>query len=144
MIQPGTYKATVLNKAISETKDGSPQAAVTFSFEAGGSSHTMTWYGSFKEKALPHTIKALLVCGLKGNNPANEVEIGKEVMVVVEEEIDEQTGKPRNKIRWVNALNAIRNVIPQDLAASKLAMLEGAVMSQRQKLGITSDDEFPF
>lgn len=143
MVTPGTYKATVLNHAISETKDGKPQAAVTFSFEANGSPHTLTWYGSFSEKALPHTLKALLVCGLKGNNPAGDLELGKEVMIVVETEVDERTGKERNKVRWVNAMNALRNVIPQELATSKLSALEGAVMAARQKLGVP-DDEIPF
>jgi hypothetical protein len=70
MINPGTYPAKVISHAISETRGGDPQAAVTFSFDANGPK-TMTWYGSFKEgKAREITIKALLACGLKGNNPA--------------------------------------------------------------------------
>lgn len=144
MVAPGTYKATVLNHAISETKSGAPQATVTFSFEAGGSPHTLTWYGSFSDKALPHTIKALLNCGLKGNNPAGELELGKEVLIVVEVEVDEQTGKERNKVRWVNSLGAIRNAIPKDMATAKLSGLEGAVMAARQKLNMPAEDEFPF
>jgi hypothetical protein len=143
MVTPGTYKATILSHAISETKAGNPQAVVTFGFEVNGSSHTLTWYGSFSEKALPHTLKALIVCGLKGNNPAGDLDIGKDVLIVVENEADEQ-GRERNKIRWVNALNSIRNVIPKDMAAAKLSSLEGAVMSARLKLGVSSEDDFGF
>lgn len=143
MVSPGNYKAMVLSHAISETKAGLPQAAVTFSFEANGHPHTLTWYGSFSEKALAHTIKALLVCGLKGNNPAGDLEVGREVSIVVEVDVDDQ-GKERNKIRWVNAVGTIRNAIPQDLASLKLSSLEAAVMSARQRLNIPSEDEFGF
>jgi len=136
MVKPGTYKATLLNHAISETKNGNPQAVVTFSFEAEGQPQSVTWYGSFSEKALPHTLKALLVCGLKGNNPAGPLEIGKEVSIVIEVQKDEQSGKERNAVRWVNALNSIRNVIPADAALARLSQLEGAVMQARQNLNI--------
>ena len=143
MVKPGTYKATIQNHAISETKGGNPQAVVSFLFEADGSQHSITWYGSFSEKALPHTAKALLVCGLKGNNPAGELELGREVLIVVETEVDEH-GKERNKVRWVNAINALRNVIEPQVAKAKLADLEGAIMSARQKLNIPDEDVFNF
>ena len=45
MVKPGTYKATIQNHAISETKGGNPQAVVSFLFEADGSQHSITWYG---------------------------------------------------------------------------------------------------
>lgn len=148
MVKPGTYLAKVVSHAISETKGGEPQAAITFSFDADGRGQTMTYYGSFKEKAREFTIKALLACGLKGNNPAGALEIGKEVSIVVENE-EGQDGKTRSKIRWVNQAGGIRNVIPQDLAKSKLAALEGAIMAARHDLGIrneggSDDDEIPF
>lgn len=141
MIKPGTYKATVVSHATSETKEGLPQAAVTFAFDCEGP-RMLTWYGSFKEKAAPHTIKALLNCGLSGQNLAGPLEIGKEVSIVID---DEQglDGKVRSKIQWVNALATIKNIIPQDLAKAKLASLEGAVMAARSKLNI-HDDDIPF
>lgn len=144
MVTPGTYKATILSHAISETKGGHPQAAVTFSFDAGGKPTTMTWYGSFKEgKAQEITIKALLACGLKGNNPAGPLDIGKEVSIVIEDEKGED-GKTRSKIRWVNALGGVKNVIPQDLAQSKLEALQGAVMAARQEHNVPDSDDIPF
>lgn len=143
LVKPGTYKATVISHAIAETSKGDPQATITFSFEAEGRPQNITWYGSFSEKATPHTVKALLVCGLQGSNPAGPLEIGKEVNIVVENETDDK-GKERSKVRWVNALGQVRNVIPQDLAKSKLSALEGAVMAARQELNIPDSDEIPF
>jgi hypothetical protein len=147
MIEAGTYKATILSHAISETKGGNPQAAVTFSLtDKNQKPHTMTWFGSFKEgKALDITLKALITCGLKGNNPSGHLEIGKEVSIVIEHE-DDMDGKTHAKVKWINQLGEIRNVIPQDLAKNKLAHLEGAVMLARSKgNGKASDsDEIPF
>jgi hypothetical protein len=144
MVKPGTYRATILNHAISETKGGDPQAAVTFSFEADGKSHTMTWFGSFKEgKAREITIKALLTCGLKGNNPAGELDIGKEVSIVVEDEVG-QDGKTRTRIRWVNPIGGVKNVMPADAAKAKLSDLVGAVMAAREDHKIPDSDEIPF
>lgn len=146
MVKPGTYKATVISHAISETKAGLPQAAVTFSFEADGRPQSLTWFGSFKEgKAREITAKALIVCGLKGNNPAGDLEIGREVSIVVEDETGDD-GKVRSKIRWVNPPNAVRNVIPSDMAKAKLAELEGAIMAARQELNIpdADEDQIPF
>jgi hypothetical protein len=142
MIKQGTYLAKVISHAISETKGGNPQAVVKFSLDADGPK-TLTWYGSFSEKAIEITVKALLACGLQGNNPAGALEIGKEVSIVVEIEKDEN-GKERNKVRWVNSVHEIKNVIPQDAAKAKLSALEGAVMMARQKLGVSDSDEIPF
>ena len=144
MITPGTYKAAVLNHAITETREGKPQATVTFSFESNGEAHTITYFGSFSERAAPHTIKALLNCGLQGNNPAGPLQIGKEVQIVVEEEIG-QDGKTRAKVRWVNQLGSVKNMIAPELAKTRLSQLEGAVMSARQELNIKEErDDIPF
>lgn len=137
MIKPGTYKATVLTHAISETKDGLPQAAVTFSFDADGPK-TLTWYGSFKEKSIKFTVKALIACGLKGNNPSGQLEIGKEVSIVINDEVG-RDGKIRSRVQWVNSIGGIRNVIPQEQAKVRLATLEGAVMAARNDLGSSAD-----
>lgn len=140
-MKSGTYKAKVESHAITESSKGNEQAAVTFRVDGAG---TITWWGSFSEKAAPHTIKALLVCGLKGNNPAGPLEVGKEVSIVIEDEVG-QDGKTRAKVRWVNALGgAVRNVVPPDMAKAKLSALEGAVMMARGELNIQESDEIPF
>lgn len=139
----GTYTATVIDHAISEARSGNLQAVVTFGFEVAGAQHTLRWYGSFSEKALKHTAKALLACGLRGNNPAGPLEIGKKVSIVVDIEKDEQ-GRETNKVRWVNPVSSIRNVVNADLAIAKLSQLEGAIAAARQDLNFSETDEIPF
>lgn len=144
-IQPGTYIGKVFTHAITETKAGDPQAAVTFTIDDEGKQKSLTWFGSFKSpKASEITIKALIACGLKGNNPAGDLEIGKEVQLVVEEE-EGQDGKLRTRIRWVNPVGGAASMKKVDPAAAKakLSSLEGAVMAARQATGI-NDEEIPF
>lgn len=143
MVNPGHYIATILSHAIGETRKGDPQAVVTFAFEASGP-QKITYYGSFSEKAMQYTIKNLITCGLKGNNPAGDLEIGKQVEIVIDIEADEN-GKDRNKVKFINRIGETRNAIPQDLAKAKLAALEGAVMAARQSMPAAKDsDEIPF
>lgn len=140
MIKPGIYTGTLLNHAISETRNGDPQAVVKFSVDADGPQQ-ITWYGSFKPgKAQEITIKALLTCGLKDNNPAGPLEIGKEVSLVIDIEVGDD-GKERNKVQWINALGEIKKVIPMDMAKAKLSSLEGAVMMARSKNPVASNDD---
>lgn len=144
MVEAGTYKATVFNHAISETKKGEPQAVISFAFSDKNGPQKITYYGSFSEKARQYTIKNLITCGLKGNNPAGELEIGKEVEIVIDIEVDE-SGKDRAKVKFINEPGMTRNVIPQDMAKAKLSALEGAVMAARASLPKKHDsDEIPF
>ena len=94
----------------------------------------LTYFGSFKEKAAEHTIKALVVCGLQGANPAGPLEIGKEVSIVVELDKDLE-GNDRNVIRWVNKLGGIINPMENAEAKSKLEKFAGLVMATKQALG---------
>jgi len=142
MIEAGTYLATVLSHAIGETKKGDPQAVVSFSVKTGKGPQKITYYGSFSEKAMEYTIKNLITCGLKGNNPAGDLEIGKEVELVIDIETGDDN-KPRSKVKFINQVGSVRNAIPQDLAKAKLSQLEGAVMAARQKLNVTDSDEIP-
>lgn len=146
LIEAGTYPAKVESHAITETKNGDPQAVVTFAFKVGSAIRKITWYGSFKEKAQPHTIKGIIACGLKGNNPAGALEIGKDVSLVIEVEANDK-GQEINKVRWVNSPSEPRNVIDPKAALAKLSALEGAVMAARQnnKSGPSDDhDDIPF
>lgn len=140
MIEPGTYLAKVASHSITENK-GKPQVAVTFSVKANDKEQKITWYGHFTEKSTPYTIKNLLTCGLQGNNPAGPLTIGKEVELVIDDELGEDQ-KMRTKVKYINEIGITRNAVPQDLAIAKLASLEGAVMAARQKLNI--NEEIPF
>lgn len=143
MVQPGTYLATLVAHSISEAKSGNLQAVLAFTFNTDSGPQKITYYGSFSEKARQYTIKNLITCGLLGNNPAGDLEIGKQVEVVIDIEVDEQ-GKERNKVKFINQVGGTRNVVPQDMAKAKLADLEGAVMSVRQSNPNLANDEIPF
>lgn len=138
LIKPGRYTAHVKEHAITETKNGDPQAAVVFEFEYEDGKRELTWFGSFKEKAVEHTIKALVVCGLDGANPAGALQIGKEVSIVVETDTD-QEGRERSKVRWVNKPGIALKPMVGAEAASKLEKFAGLVMATKQKLGAEAD-----
>jgi hypothetical protein len=144
MVEAGTYLATVLSHAIGETQKGDPQAVITFAFTDKAGPQKITYYGSFSEKARQYTIKNLITCGLKGNNPAGDLEIGKQVEIVVEIETDDKD-KNRAKVKFINDPGAARKVIAPDLAKAKLSALEGAVMAARSAMPTKQDsDDIPF
>jgi hypothetical protein len=134
LIKEGTYTGKVVDHAITETKDGNPQAYIRFEFEADGTTRELPWYGSFKEKALEHTIKALVVCGLEGSNPAGPLSIGKEVSIVVKIDKD-NNGNDRNVIRWVNRLGGVNPVDPVK-ARSSLEKYSALVIATKQNMGV--------
>lgn len=142
IVKPGRYTAKVVEHGITETKNGDPQAAIRFSFEAEGKQRELVWFGSFKEKAAEFTLQALVNCGLQGNNPAGPLEIGKEVSIVVDVDQD-QKGNDRNVVQWVNKLGGIGKKIDDSAAASKLERFSGAIMAIKQREGIGPENHAP-
>jgi hypothetical protein len=142
LTKPGTYTAKVMDHAITETKAGLPQATVRFSFEADGEQKVLTWFGSFKDTVVEHTIKGLVACGLKGNNPSGPLEVGKEVSIVVSVELDDQ-GHENNRIRWVNALGGIGKRMDPQAAAIALEGFSGAVAAFKSKAGLAPKNHAP-
>ncbi len=148
LIKKGSYLAKVSDHGITHTKSGDPQASVRFRFNADDGERELTWFGSFKDTVVEHTIKGLVACGLKGNNPAGPLEIGKEVSIVVDIDTNSQ-GQPRNIVRWVNALGGGLKKIDPGLAAQQLERFSGAVAAYKSKEGIaprnhaTGADEAP-
>lgn len=136
LVSAGRYKAKILDHGITETKAGLPQAAIRFEFEAEGQRRELTWYGSFKEAAVEHTIKALVTCGLEGNDPSGPLEIGREVFITIEIDTNDR-GDQRNVVRWVNPLGALKKIDPRE-ASAKLERFRGAVMAYREKEGLPS------
>jgi hypothetical protein len=146
MIIPGTYVANLISHGISETKKGDPQVVVTFSWADANGPQKAVYYGSFSEKARQYTIENLIKCGLQGNNPAGDLEIGKKVELVITHETDLE-GKLRVRVRYINPVGgSVKKTMPQDLAKSKLATLEGAVLLARQRTTTpdADSDEIPF
>lgn len=142
LIEPGRYAAKVVAHAITETKAKDPQASVRLGFETAEGPRELVWFGSFKEGALPHTIKALIACGLKGNNPGDDLTIGQEVSIVVDIDQD-QEGKDKNVVRWINAPMGFKKVIEPMTAKAKLEAYSGAVMAAKQEMGIGPKNHAP-
>lgn len=153
LVKPGKYLARIVEHAITETKSGEPQAVVKFGFDVEETYRELNWFGSFKEKALEHTLRALVNCGLKGNSPAGPLELGKEVSITVETDVN-QDGKERNVVRWVNKIATLGKKVDDMTAKAKLEKYSGAVMALKQREGApqlknhaptgTDDDEFGF
>jgi hypothetical protein len=141
-LSAGSYRAKVLSRSITETKKGDPQATVVFEVLSGAKSEKITWYGSFSEKAQKYTIQNLLTLGLQGNNPSGQLEIGREVEIVVDTEPDDE-GRERTKVKYINKIGAIRNAMSPEMAKAKLAALEGAVAAARNNSKDKHDD-IPF
>jgi|GEM_PF-3776349 len=142
LVKPGQYKAKVVDHGITETKAGDPQATVRFSFETSDGTRELTYFGSFKEKAVEHTIKALVACGLQGNNPGGDLKIGQEVSIVVEIS-ESQDGKDRNVVRWVNPLGGIQKKMEASKAKAMLERFSGAVMAFKDQNGVGPKNEAP-
>lgn len=144
MIKPGVYIGTVVGHNVGETKNFEPQVAVNFSLSTDEGPQKITYFGYFTEKAAKYTIQNLITCGLKGNHPAGDLEIGKQVELVIENEAYE--GKTRAKVRYINEIGAAKNFVSSDVAKAKLSQFEGMVMEARQNnpKKAASDDEIPF
>ncbi len=70
-IKGGTFKAKVLDYAISASKNGTPQACVLFKYkDDDGDTHDISWFGSFHENAKEYTVRDLVTLGFSGNDPS--------------------------------------------------------------------------
>lgn len=149
-ITPGTYTANIIDYGLTETKAGDPQAAIKFEFmDRENDRHEITWYGSFKEKAMPWTIKTLLNCGMRGSDPA-EIADGMQsgvldaqtpVSIVVNAE-QTQEGKTFMRVSFINKQgSALAKKLTKSDAKLKLGALnlKGAVMMAREETGIKDE-----
>ena len=139
-MKDGTYTATIASHHMAETKKGEPQVVISFDIEDAGVLESIKYYGYFSDKARPYTIKNLITCGLVGNNPAGDLQIGKKVQIVVESEVYE--GKSRQKVKYINQEGGSATKLSQDLAKAKFAQLEGDVMKARAEFN--ADEPLPF
>lgn len=147
-IEAGIYEASILDYGIGETKAGYPQVMIRFGFtDKDGHLHEMNWYGSLKEgKAQEITCKALLACGMKGNDlnaltdgvPSNTLDCSTNVRITIEEEPKEDGTGSRMKIRWINPLGGLTKKLTKSEANVKLGALnlKGVMMAARAETGI--------
>lgn len=145
-LESGRYVGVLKDFGIGKTKSGLFQAVLSFDIEHEGETVSMNWYGSFKEKAALHTVKALVVCGLVGDDVSVIAEgpsgkgltLGIKVSLVVEREADE-SGKIRSRISWINSLGGER--FKRVEVMQGLSNLKGLVLEARQKTGIAAPAE---
>ena len=102
LIPPGTYRAKAVEAQLGETSGGAEQVAISFAvLTPGFEQHHLAYYGTFGEKALPITVKALRACGWQGLDLSDLSGIdANEVSLVVEHE--EYQGVTRARVKWVN------------------------------------------
>lgn len=107
--------------AIGATKAEEPQVFLAFQ-DVEGVGQPPAYYGTFGEKALVHTMKALRACGYKGSDVINDLDTAhcgldaNMVEIVVEHE--QYEGKWSAKLKWVNVPGAgVKTLAPDKKAA---------------------------
>ena len=103
-MQAGRQPARATNLQFGTAETGTVQVAVTFEITDGDDrGEYITWTGSLTEKAAPHALKALAVCGAPMGKTLDQLTIDdlqSFVSLVVEYETHE--GKARPRVKWVN------------------------------------------
>jgi hypothetical protein len=129
-LKDGIYRARALGAGLGETKSGAEQVAIEFDFlDFEGT--RLTYYGTFSDKAVEHTLRALRTAGWRGDDLADLSSIGgpdaPEVDLVVENE--EWEGKVRLKVRWVNPRGGLgmKAALAPDKAKAFAARMRGQV-----------------
>lgn len=151
-IEPGTYRARVVNYTLSNTKAGNPQVEVLFEFSQGEgvheSHHQTRWWGQLSEKALPYTLKNLITMGYRGTSnedfakladgvEGGMIDLSTEVDLVLEYEAGE-AGKTFLKVKWINTPGGgFKAGMTREQAKVKLGMMNiaGQLAMIRQEIG---------
>lgn len=159
-VQPGTYRARVVNYTLSTTKTGNPQVEVLFEFSQGegvhASHHQIRWWGQLTEKAIPYTLKNLITMGYRGTTnddfarlaegvEGGMIDLGLEVDLVMELEPNDQ-GKAFLKVKWINAPGGgFKAGMTKDQAKVKLGAMNiaGQLAMIRQEIGAPKPSSKP-
>lgn len=141
-MENGTYRAKAVRAELGETNTGNVQVGIAFQLTAEEySGQKLTWYGTFTDKAMPITLKALRTAGWKGEDVSDLSSIGgpdaPEVDLVVENE--EYQGQWRTKVKWVNAAGGpmMKTALTGDKAKAFAAKMRGAVLAFDKAAGAT-------
>lgn len=108
MLADGRYTGRAQEWGLGLSSNNNVQISVRFAFkDENGANQGMTWFGSFTEGALKHTLKALRAMGWCGSDPVELDGNGggldtNEVELVLRRE--EYNGETRTKIAFVNAI----------------------------------------
>jgi hypothetical protein len=126
IIKAGRCTAICRERQWAHTKKQEPQILLSFEIldEGEDFGRRITWYGFFTEKTRDSTLKALRACGWVGDDLENLGALDAQVSLVIEHEDDD--GKQRAKVRWVNSLGfkVTSPMSPSDLKAFAASMRE--------------------
>lgn len=129
LIPAGQYRARGVSAQLGFTNADKEQVAISFALlQPGFEGQHMPYYGTFSEKALEHTLKALRACGWKGVDLSDLSGIdANEVVLVIEHETFE--GVTRAKVKWVNDGTAglLKKVMDPAAAKSFAQRMRGAI-----------------
>lgn len=136
IIPAGTYRAKGIEAQLGFTSTNKEQVAISFQvLTPGFENQRLAYYGTFGEKALEITIKALRACGWTGLDLGDLTGVdANEVNLVVEHE--EYNGVVSAKVKWVNdgAGGLLKNVMGDAEKLSFAQRMRGEVarLSQAQ------------
>jgi hypothetical protein len=137
LIPEGTWRARAVTAELGYTAADNEQVGVALVFspdqDPDVDGRPTTWYGSFSEKSLKHTLKALRTCGWAGDNLADLSGIdANEVEVVVAHE-DDLEGQPRARAKFINPIGAggvaMRSKMSEDQARAFAERMRGPVLA---------------
>lgn len=139
MIPEGKYKARGVEGALAETSQGNPQVAVLVRITEGEhAGEEFTWYGHFTEKTEVRTLESLRHLGWETDDLTDLRGIdANEVQIVIGHEED-QEGRMRPRVKWINAAGAglaIKERMDAAAARAFAARMKGAAIASRQKSG---------
>lgn len=147
-LEPGTYKAKLIDYGISETKKGDPSILLKFITETGDE---ISHFLYLTPKAQPYTTKNLMVFGYKGqaleriaDGPdGGLLDTDKDIELVLENE--DYNDKTYLRVKWINEIGGggFKKLAKAE-ATTKLkgVDLSAHVKEIQQELGTT--DENPF
>jgi hypothetical protein len=134
---PGTYAARAIEADLGETSKGDPQVAVLLQVvDEAFAGETITWFGSFTDKAKPFTFAALRTLGWSSDDVSDLTGVtDNEVKVVLEE--DTYDGKTRLRVKWINRLGglALKTPMSADRKKAFAAQMRGDAILSRQSAG---------
>jgi hypothetical protein len=129
LIPEGTYRARGVSAQLGFTSTGKEQVAIGFTILTPGfEGQHLPYYGTFGEKALEITTKALRACGWQGLDLSDLTGIdANEVNLVVAHE--EYNGVTTAKVKWVNDGTAglMKNVMADTEKRAFAARMRGAI-----------------
>lgn len=140
LIPEGRWRAHAMNAELGYTQSGNEQVIVNLAFSGGQDpevdNRMITWWGSFSDKAKPHTLKALLTLGWDGQDLAELTGVQQhEVELVVQHEAD-QRGQMRHRVRFINAIGSggatVRNPMSDEQKRAFAAKMRGEVLALQQ------------